>query len=89
MSGIKEQAVRMISVLSDDNVVFLVEMMTKFMMPKGIERQDLQDKTMISHIEFMQELEAMRINSKPYFPLDLDAETIWREFVDERYSSFS
>ncbi len=88
MSVIKERAVQMISTLSDDNVVFLVEMMTKFMMPKGIERQDSQNKTMSSHIDFMQELETMRTNSKPYFPSDLDTENIWREAMDEKYSSF-
>lgn len=72
MSIIKEQAVQMISDLSDDNVVFLVELMRRFMMPKDVETQDVKNKTITSHADFMQELESMRIKAKPYFPPDLE-----------------
>lgn len=88
MSIIKEQAVQMISGLSDDNVVFLVELMRRFMMPKDVETQDVKNKTITSHADFMQELESMRIKAKPYFPPDLEIEKIWEEAMDEKYSSF-
>lgn len=89
MSTIKEQAVQMINILPDDNVIFLVDLMEKFMIPKETVTNDGQNKILESHTNFMQELENMRIKAKPYFPLDLETEKIWREVVDEKYSSFS
>ena len=88
MSVIKEQAVQMISGLSDDNVVFLIELMKRFMVPKEAETQETQDKAVTGHADFMQELETMRIKVKPYFPSDLEIEKIWEEAMDEKYSSF-
>lgn len=88
MSVIKEQAVQMISDLSDDNVVFLIELMKRFMIPKEAEVQKKQNKTITSHADFMQELETMRIKMKPYFPSDLETEKIWEEAMDEKYNSF-
>jgi len=88
MSVIKEQAVQMISDLSDDNVVFLVELMKRFMIPKEAEVQNKQNKTITSHADFMQDLETMRIKMNPYFPSDLETEKIWEEAMDEKYNSF-
>lgn len=88
MSIIKEQAVQMISGLSDDNVVFLVELMKRFMVPKETEVQETQDTTITNHLDFMQELETMRIKIKPYFPPDLEIKKIWEEAMDEKYINF-
>lgn len=85
MSIIKEQAVQMIDALSDDNVVFGVESTQRFMVPNGTE--DIQGEAITSHINFMQELESMRIKAKSYFPSDLEYEKSWEEAVDEKYSS--
>lgn len=88
MSIIKEQAVQMINGLSDDNVVFLVELMKRFMMPKEVETQDAQNESITGHVDFMQELESMRIKAKPCFPSDLKIKEIWEEAMDEKYNSF-
>jgi len=88
MSVIKEQAVQMISGLSDDNVVFLVDLMKRFMIPKEAEAQETQSKTITSYEDFMQELETMRIKMKPYFPSNIEIEKIWEEALDEKYNSF-
>lgn len=74
MSLIKERAVQMIDALPDDNVVFLVELMQRFMMPEETKTQDTISGTTTSHADFMQELETMRIKAKPYFPPNLEAE---------------
>ena len=76
MSIIKEQAVQMIDALPDDNVVFLVELMQRFMIPKENEIQDIKNET-TSHADFMQELETMRIKAKAYFPSDLEYDKGW------------
>ncbi len=86
MSMIKEQAVQMIATLPDDNVAFLVEMIQRFMIPREVE--DIQGEMATSHVIFMQELEAMRIKAKLYFPPDLECEKILEEAIDEKYSSF-
>lgn len=88
MSIIKEQAMQMIDALPDDNVVFLVELMQRFMMPKEAEAQDIACGTITSHAGFMQELEKMRIKAKSYFPSDLKVEEILEEVIDEKYGSF-
>lgn len=86
MSMIKEQAVRMIDALPDDNVNFLVELMQRFMMPK--EAADTQGEAMADHAGFMRELEAMRMKAKSCFPPDLEYEKIRKEAIDERYDCF-
>lgn len=88
MSIIKEQAVQLIDALSDDNVVFLVELMQRFMMPKETKIRDIKSETMTNHADFMQELETMRIKAKAYFPSDLEYEKVLEEAMNEKYSSF-
>lgn len=88
MSIIKEQAVQLIDALPDDNVVFLVELMQRFMMPKENKIRDIKGETVTSHADFMQELETMRIKAKAYFPSDLEYEEVLEEAMNEKYSSF-
>lgn len=87
MSMIKEQAIQMIDALPDDNVVFLVELMQKFMMPRKNETQNIKNEA-INYADFMQELETMRIKAKAYFPPDLEYENMYGEAMNEKYSSF-
>lgn len=44
------------------------------MMPKSAETQEKQNKMSTDHIDFMQELETMRIKAMPYFLSDLEIE---------------
>lgn len=78
----------MIDALPDDNVVFWVELVQRFMMPKETRTQDIKDET-TSHADFMQELETMRIKAKAYFPFDLEYGKVLREAIYEKYNSFS
>lgn len=89
MSVIKEQAVKMIDALPDDNVVFLVELMKRFMMPKEDEMQDIKSEAITGHADFMQDLETMRIKAKTYFPSDLEYEKVFGEAMNEKYNNFS
>lgn len=73
----------MIDALPDDNVVFLVELMQRFMMPKETKIQDIKSET-TGHADFMQELEKMRIKVKAYFPSDLEYEKVLGEAMAEK-----
>lgn len=89
MSALQEQAMQMIGRLSDDNVVFLIDFMQRFMMPKRQDTLPAQttDQTETEHVNLMQELEMMRIKAKTYFPATFHAEKIWEEAVEEKYGS--
>ena len=54
MSGLQEQAVQMIGVLSGDNVKFLIDFMQRFMIPKSNRIQAGQTEETLS---FMEEME--------------------------------
>lgn len=88
MSALQEQAIRMIDRLSDNNVVFLIDFMQRFMIPKRQEALSGQTGDIAEHAGLMQELEAMRMKSKPYFPAEFNAEKIWEEAVEEKSGSF-
>jgi hypothetical protein len=77
--SVYDQAVQMIHGLSNEDVVYLVNFMQRFMKPE-------QEKTAATHENIMQELEEMRIQAQPYFPADFDAQRIWEEAMDEKFS---
>lgn len=87
MSILQEQAVQMIGRLSDDNVGFLIDIMQRFMMPKDREVNAVQAMNTLDSANFMQEIEAMRMKAKSYFPRDFDSEKVWEEAVDQKYGS--
>lgn len=58
--------------------------MQRFMMPKETKIRDIKSGTMISHADFMQELETMRIKAKAYFPSDLEYEKVLEEAMNEK-----
>lgn len=86
MSDLQEQAMQMIGRLSDDNIIFLIEFMQRFMMPK--KQEILLDQNMetteAENVNLMQELERMRMKTKSYFPADFHAEKIWEEAMKEK-----
>lgn len=88
MSALQEQAIRMIGGLSDDNVGFLIELMQKFMMPKGTEKISAQANDSVDTRNFMQDMETMRMRAKSYFSADFDPTNVWEEAMNEKYGSF-
>jgi hypothetical protein len=78
--SVYDQAVQMIYELSDENVVYLIDFMQRFMKP---------EKKAVTHENVMQELEAMRMQARPCFPADFDAQQIWEEAMDEKYGRFN
>jgi hypothetical protein len=80
--SVYDQAVQMIQGLSNEDVVYLVNFMQRFMKPK-------QEKIAAEHKSVMQELEKMRMQVQPYFPADFDAQHIWEEAMDEKYGRLS
>lgn len=85
MSGLQEQAVQMIGVLSDDNVKFLIDFMQRFMIPKSNRIQAGQTEETLN---FMEEMETMRKRAQPYFSADFTSNKAWEEAMDAKYSRF-
>ncbi len=84
--SVQEQAVQMIQDLSDDNVIFLIDFMKRFMLPENTKRKSVY---MGDVTEFMKEMEHMRIRAKEYFPSNFDPKKIWEEALDEKYDHIS
>jgi hypothetical protein len=78
--SVYDQAVQMIHELSNENVVYLIDFMQRFMKP---------EKKAVTHENVLHELEAMRIQAQPCFPADFDAQHIWEEAMDEKYGRFN
>lgn len=57
----------MIGRLSDDNVVFLIDLMQRFMIPGEKEVESGQTEGTEDTADLMQEMEAMRERAKVYF----------------------
>ncbi len=81
--SVQEQAAQMIYNLSDDNVKYLIDFMKRFMLPK--ENKNFSDIIQTeNNVDFMQELETMRIKAKKYFPSDFDSNKIGEEAMEEK-----
>lgn len=89
MSLLQEQAVEIIHNLSDDNIVYLIDFMERFMLPKNVDVQADCITDASDHTDFMQEMEEMRIKAKSYFPSGFDSQTIWEEAIEKKYGSFN
>lgn len=87
MSILQEQAIQMIGDLSDDNVGFLIELMQRFMFNKDTGSKSDQLKNHTDTKNFMQEMEAMRMKTKPYFSACFNPEQVWEEAMDHKYGS--
>lgn len=64
--SVQEQAMQMISGLLDDNVIYLIDFMRRFMMPKDESNNKVSVIENTGDTDFMQEMEAMRIKTKSY-----------------------
>lgn len=83
--SVQEQAIQMIRNLSDDNVKYLIDFMKRFMLPKDEYKTNVSEIKHGAAMDFMQEMESMRMRAKPYFPSEFDSEQIWEEAMAERY----
>lgn len=85
MSVLQEQAVRMISDLSDDNVSFLIEIIQRLMPQKadGKAAQTYESEG----IQAFHRMLAAREEIQQYFPKDFDPDKELEEARAERYGS--
>lgn len=81
MSGLQEQAVQMISNLSDDNVSFLIEIIQR-LMPGKAENTD-------AGMRAFHRLDAARDTIIQYLPEDFDPDQELEEARAERYGSIN
>ncbi len=79
MSGLQEQAVRMIGSLSDDNVRFLIEIIQRLM---PIREENADDGMQAFH-----RLDEAREEIRKYLPKDFDPDRELEEARAERYGS--
>lgn len=77
MSGLQEQAVQMISSLSDENVSFLIEIIQRLMPEK---RKDADDR-----MQAFYRLNAVSEEIGQYLPEDFDPDRELEEARKERY----
>lgn len=83
MSLLQEQAVQMISGLSDDNVSFLIEVIRR-LMPQAAHAAGLKSEGAESSLAFRR-LETARKEIGQYFPEDFDPDKELEEARAERY----
>lgn len=86
MSVLQEQAVRMISGLSDENVSFLIEIIQRLMLPKSPAQMVKASANQVG-IEAFQHLDAARKEIMKYLPEDFDPDKELEEARGERYGS--
>lgn len=77
MSGLQEQAVQMIGSLSDDNVIFLIEIIQRLMLNR--------EKNGDERMQAFHRLSAAREEIEEYLPGDFDPDKELEEARAERY----
>lgn len=86
MSELQQQAVRLISGLSDDNVSFLIEIIQR-LMPQKTQAMDTHSVTESIGVQAFKRLDAARSDIKQYLPKDFNPERELEEARAERYGS--
>lgn len=86
MSELQQQAFRLISGLSDDNVRFLIEIIQR-LMPQKSQVIDVTSVTESVEIQAFKRLDAARVDIKQYLPEDFNPEKELEEARAERYGS--
>lgn len=81
MSELQQQAVHLISGLSDDNVSFLIEIIRR-LMPENTDAINVQS------VQAFERLDAARSEIKQYLPDDFEPERELEEARAERYGNF-
>lgn len=92
---VQEQVAKMAYGLSDDNAIFLIDFMKKFMFPTNgrlsddgyvDKKTDVKSNVNAANIsDYMQELEDMRLRLKPCIPADFDPQKEWEQAMEEKY----
>ena len=88
MSILQEQAVQMISGLSDDNVRFLIEVIQR-LMPEPVQEKTEQSLPANESIQAFQRLNAARGEVWKYLPDDFDPDRELEKARAERYGSIA
>ena len=88
MSILQEQAVQMISGLSDDNVRFLIEVIQR-LMPEPVQEKTEQSLPANESIQAFQRLNAARDEVWKYLPDDFDPDHELEKARAERYGSIA
>lgn len=86
MSELQQQAFRLISGLSDDNVSFLIEIIQR-LMPQKTQAMDTHSATESVGVQAFKRLDAARSDIKQYLPEDFNPERELEEARAERYGS--
>lgn len=86
MSELQQQAVQMISGLSDDNISFLIEIIQRLMPQESYMASGTQSNGNAKMRAFMR-LEDARTEIKKYLPDDFDPERELEEARAERYGN--
>lgn len=88
MSELQQEAVRMISGMSDDNVSFLIEIIHR-LMPQGEKTNavTMSSEKEESGMQAFRRLDVARAEIRQYFPDDFDPEKELEEARVERYGS--
>lgn len=87
MSELQQQAVRLISGLSDDNISFLIEIIQRLMMRET----DTGEESLVKEdvgLQAFKRLDAARSEIKQYLPENFIPELELEEARAERYGSF-
>lgn len=84
MSVLQEQAVQMISELSDDNVSFLIEIIRR-LMPQSLSSDGYSISDKEDGVQLFQKLEEARKEIQKYLPEDFDPDKELEEARAERY----
>lgn len=84
MSELQQQAIRLISGLSDENISYLIEIIQRLMPQKAYEADTHSVNESIG-MEAFKRLDAARADIKRYFPDDFDPEKELEEARAERY----
>ena len=87
MSELQQQAVRLISGLSDDNIMFLIEIIQRLMPQKVQVVDNTSSITENIGLQAFKRLDAARTDIRQYLPKDFDPEKELEEARAERYGS--
>ena len=87
MSELQQQAVRLISGLSDDNIMFLIEIIQRLMPQKVQVVDNTSSITENIGLQTFKRLDAARTDIRQYLPKDFDPEKELEEARAERYGS--
>lgn len=84
--SLQEQAAQMIYELSDDDAVFIIDFIKRYIISENDRNKPVGNKNSSA---FMEELENMRLKLKSDVPPDFDPKKAWEEAMNEKYNSIN